>query len=292
MNGMFGQINAPIMTPEQAMANVGQSQAEGITGMLGKVFNLQTPQQRVTDIIKGVDPSSPESLQQGFRDMLNISPQAAFQYVEKIKPLIDATKKPQLSLSDLRTQQLINKETQENRANQLVGLMGTPTDYSGAVQALNLLDNQGLTNTSVYKGLKEDIRNYSKKIGTTVTDTETTKAKNVVSDFVKQGPLDAFLDFMYTKGLENQKALPTTIANYDYWNNEDNLAGFVASYAKAYKTTPESVIKGVLDGTIDPNKALSPPSNINNQSSITQSNTVYTEQPKSPAAKKLKPNTY
>ena len=229
-----------------------------------------SPETKMNRLMADTDFSSKESIQNTFNTLMKQDPMKAAQWLKNSEAAIKLFDKNQLSLSDLRTKQLIGKDILEEKANQLVGKIGTPTDYSTAVKMLQILDSQGLTNTNVYKGLKEDIRNYSAKVGTTVTEGQTQTAKDVVDEFVKTGVKDKIFDYF---GFNRGQTLPTNIQNYEYWNDIDNLANFVATYAKAYKTTPESVIQGVLNGTIDPNKMLAPPMSVN-KVSVPQNNST------------------
>jgi Ca2+-binding EF-hand superfamily protein len=248
---------------EQSLGNIK-------TGMfdpfIKETFGYESPESKINTLMSNTDFSSKESIQNTFNTLMKQDPMKAAKWLKDSEAAIKLFDKKQLSMSDIRTKQLIDKETQEERANQLVGLVGTPTDYDSAVKVLKILDAQGLTGTDRYKGLKQDLRSYQEKIGATVTDAYRSSVADKADEMIKFPGFDSFF---------GGKTLPK-IANYDYWNNEDNLADFVAGYSKAFKQDPAFVIREILEGRIDPNKGYAPAgsasttqapkSNINNSS--------------------------
>ena len=260
------------MLPELAEARQKRKQAvqelrdKTLNPFLRSIGYKGNAQDQINDISKNVDFGSKDSIRNAVREMAQIDSNLAANWVRQNEKTIKLLEEPGIDYSQLRTKQLIDKETLEGRANQLVGLVGTPTDYDSAVKVLKILDAQGLTGTDRYKGLKQDLRSYQEKIGATVTDAYRSSVADKADEMIKFPGFDSFF---------GGKTLPK-IANYDYWNNEDNLADFVAGYSKAFKQDPAFVIREILEGRIDPNKGYAPAgsasttqapkSNINNSS--------------------------
>lgn len=88
-NGLFSR-NAQVMGPEQAAANAGRTLSralgEPVLGMMG----MQSEEQAVMNVMKGVDPTNLTSVTQGFRDILEISPEAAAEYRKQMLPFVQS----------------------------------------------------------------------------------------------------------------------------------------------------------------------------------------------------------
>ena len=244
------------MLPELAEARQKRKQAvqelrdKTLNPFLRSIGYKGNAQDQINDIAKTVDFGSKDSIRSAVREMAQIDSNLAANWVRQNEKTIKLLEEPGIDYSQLRTKQLIDKETLEARANQLVGMIGTPTDYDSAVKVLKILDAQGLTGTDRYKGLKQDLRVYSEKRSGTVTETQRQRIRDKVDEQVEFGGLDTLNPF------GDDMPLPDALRNDPKWNNLDNLTDFVALYSKTYQEEPVVVIQRILKGEIDPRQGL------------------------------------
>lgn len=87
-DGLFSR-NATVMGPEQAMANVGRTLGRALEPALG-MMGMQSEEQAVLDIMKGVDATDLSSVNSAFSKIMEISPNAAAEFRKQVMPLIES----------------------------------------------------------------------------------------------------------------------------------------------------------------------------------------------------------
>ena len=86
MNGLFSSNANVVTSPAQLMANASRDLFTGLFNVGG----LATPEQQVLGIMKDVDPTDLNSVKQAFRDIMNISPEAAVEFRKQMMPFIQS----------------------------------------------------------------------------------------------------------------------------------------------------------------------------------------------------------
>ena len=134
-----------------------QELADKLAGGLEKHTGYVSPQRQLRRAVSQTDLSDSDSVQKTFQMLMQKSPQDAVQWLNSIKPIIEAQIKGQ---PDTRKQQLINKENRNIAAASVAQGFGPRDTMEQKQQLANRLSEAGLGDTSMARLVTDEINAF------------------------------------------------------------------------------------------------------------------------------------
>lgn len=215
-----------------------------------------SPDRQLRRQVAGTDLSDSNAVQKTFQMLMQRDPRDAAAWLKSVQPMVEMHREQQKlqSTGGLKSQlDLLGKQYDvagkeaNARAAQFVQQAGRPKSANEMQVLLNQMADQGLANTSVYKGLETRLQ---ESLGRRAIQPSATFSKQVSDTVDTMVEFDHLMDWTGTP-------IPSHLQDMD----KESLSQWVAIYSKAHNEQPQAVVNAVLEGYLNPNVGMEHPDN-------------------------------